>query len=205
MKKRGKLPIVLGVLLLVFVGLVIWRIPYVQEQERSLEAVKYIESRALSMKDVDGNSLPPPPDRELNEATIEGVDANENNIRDDVELAIFELYPDYEDRKVRAAELQYAMAMQIFLTNVFTEETWVAASQQEGRAFGCIFNTLPKLTLEDGQEKATENHNLLVLMEEEVEALVLNTQKRKDYYMSLNKNNATTLKSSDKEDCDLNI
>ena len=73
---------------------------------------------------MNGEHLPPPPDPAQVDATIEGVDANANGIRDDVELAIFERYPD--SLKIRAAELQYAMALQMYLTEVFNSETLVA-------------------------------------------------------------------------------
>jgi len=203
MKKRRKLPIILGVLLLVLLGLIIWRIPDAIEREKSVEVVQYIESVALTMSDVDGNNLPPSPDKNLNEATIEGVDVNENNIRDDVELAIFELYPN--DKRIRAAELQYAMAMQVFLTNVFTEETWVAAADQTGRGYRCILSTLPSSTIEEGQERATEIYNLGRKRTGEVESLVLNTEKIRSHHHSIFEAFTTTYKASDKEDCDLNI
>jgi len=203
MKKMGKIPMVLGIFLLIFIGLVIWRIPHVLEQERSVEVAEYISNRALSMRDVDGNNLPPVPDSALNNSTIEGIDANENNIRDDVELAIFEMYPN--DRKVRAAELQYAMAIQIFLTEVFTEETYVAASHLEGRGYGCILDTLPDFSIEEGQERATELYQIGRKLTDEVEELVLNNQERRSLFDSLNSLHATSLGSSEKEDCDLNI
>ena len=81
---------------------------------------------------MNGEHLPPPPDPAQVDATIEGVDANGNGIRDDVELAIFKKYPN--SARIRAAELQYAMALQMYLSKVFNSETLVAVIQGEDRA-----------------------------------------------------------------------
>ena len=52
-----------------------------------------------------GTNLPPQPYEPENDATVAGLDKNNNGIRDDVELAIFAKYP--KSAKIRAAELQY--------------------------------------------------------------------------------------------------
>jgi hypothetical protein len=95
---------------------------------------------------------------------VEGIDANQNGIRDDVEIAIFEKYPN--DAKIRAAELQYAMALQMELTQVFNEETWMASTQQVGRGFGCIYDNSETGTIATSRVK-------------EVERLILNSDLRK--------------------------
>ncbi|MCR4281169.1 MAG: hypothetical protein NUV88_02440, partial [Candidatus Kaiserbacteria bacterium] len=127
---------VIAVPIILFIALVIYRIPAVREQQRTQEVVAQIHAQKLTMNDVNGEHLPPPPDPALADATIAGVDANKNGIRDDVELAIFKKYPD--SAKIRSAELQYAKALQMELTQVFNSETLVAAIQEEDRAYFCI-------------------------------------------------------------------
>ena len=57
-----------------------------------------------------GKNLPSDPGA-LADATVQGVDANQNGIRDDVELAVFKEYPN--SAKTRAVLLQYALALQM--------------------------------------------------------------------------------------------
>ncbi len=114
------------------------------------------------------------------DATVEGIDANANGIRDDVELAIFKKYPNevYPVRsgasngaKIRAAELQYAKALQMELTQVFNSETFIATAQETSRASGCI----AELTSRDNLKLYLKN---LKSYEKEVEDLQLNTKER---------------------------
>src|SRR3989344_7720353 len=124
-------------LAVLYIALVVYRAFVLVAEDETRVAVENIHAERLTMDDVDGKHLPPPPDLAQVDATIEGIDANGNGIRDDVELAIFAKYPN--NLKVRAAELQYAMALQMYLTRVFNSETWVAAVQQTGRGYGCVF------------------------------------------------------------------
>ena len=84
---------VLAVLAIAFVAIVIIRIPYVMEKKKTDEAVVKIHSTKLTLDDVMGKNLPPSPGAGADK-TIAGIDANNNGIRDDVELAIFATYPD---------------------------------------------------------------------------------------------------------------
>ncbi|WP_457593852.1 hypothetical protein [Hydrogenimonas sp.] len=45
--------------------------------------------------EVDGHRLPPEPDPKINNATLLGVDVNNNGVRDDVERWIYETYDEY--------------------------------------------------------------------------------------------------------------
>ena len=118
MKLLGRIiGIFAAVVVVLFIGLVIYRIPAVQEQQKTQETVEFIRSQKITREDVMGERLPPVPDPMLADATIEGVDANTNGIRDDVELAIFERYPN--DVRIRSAMLQYAKALQLYFTMVF--------------------------------------------------------------------------------------
>jgi len=161
----------LGVLLVIlaaaFLILVLFRIPVVMQKRASAEAVEYIKAQRLTLADVDGSNLPPKPDPALVDATVEGVDANDNGIRDDLELAIFAKYPN--SPYTRAAELQYALARSLYLTHAFDEKTWAAVAEQNERAGRC----LSALRVGFAETKRLSG---------EVEALILNTELRKEIY-----------------------
>ncbi|KKU67569.1 MAG: hypothetical protein UX89_C0014G0039 [Parcubacteria group bacterium GW2011_GWA2_47_16] len=81
-----------------FVGLVIVRMFVLDAKEKTAEQVARIHATKLTIDDVFGKNLPVPSEVEGPpdyDATIAGVDANENGIRDDVELAIFKEYPNF--------------------------------------------------------------------------------------------------------------
>src|ERR1700690_675425 len=107
----------LAVLVVFYILLVLYRIPAVGEQQRTAETVAKIQAQRITLSDVMGDALPPVPNKEENDATVAGIDKNNNGIRDDVELAIFSLHA--TSSKIRAAELQYAMDQQILMTEVF--------------------------------------------------------------------------------------
>lgn len=171
----------LTIIFILFAGLVIYRIPAVMERQKTEEVVKKIQAQKITLADVMGENLPPKPDPALKDATIEGIDANNNGIRDDVELAIFKLHPD--SARIRAAELQYAMALQNELANVFNSETLVATIQEEGRGNICI------LDLERTQE---------------IEKLVFNTEIRKKTKEDLYKKFMTSYTLPNSNYCDIN-
>ncbi|MCF6330792.1 MAG: hypothetical protein L3I99_04515 [Sulfurimonas sp.] len=43
---------------------------------------------------INGHTLPPVPDKILNDSTLLGIDSNDNGVRDDVEIWIYETYQD---------------------------------------------------------------------------------------------------------------
>ncbi len=156
---------------LIFLALVITRIPAVQEKKLTEEAVNKIHSQKITIADVLGNNLPPEPDSRLKDYTVAGIDANNNGIRDDVELAIFKLHPD--SAKIRAAELQYAMALQMKLTEEFNTETWKIASIEDSRGYACISETYPR----DNLQKFIQVTDALI---KEIDDLQYNTSERKE-------------------------
>ena len=122
-----------------YAALVIGRLVYSVRQDRALEEVEKIHATKLAFSDVLGVNLPPPPDNP--DATVAGVDANKNGIRDDVELTIFKEYPD--SAKTRAVLLQYALALQMEVTQEFLNEEIVNAVVEENSRSGtCIADTL---------------------------------------------------------------
>ena len=171
-----------AVLIVLYIGLVIYRIPHAFEVQKTQETVAKIHAQKLTVNDVDGKHLPPPPDPKLVDATVEGIDANGNGIRDDVELAIFKKYP--SSPKTRAAELQYAMALQMEFANVFNSETLVAVIQQEGRGYLCVST--------DARIK-------------EVEDLVLNDKTRKNWREEIRSKYLASFSLSTEKDCDIDI
>jgi len=170
----------LGVIVILYLGLVIYRIPAVAEKKRTEAAVARIHAQKLTLDTVMGKNLPPSPDQVRNDSTIEGIDANANGIRDDVELAIFKKYPN--SPKQRAPELQYAMALQREFTEVFNSETLVAVMQEQGRGYLCI----------------SEDKNI-----EQVENLIFNTEKRKQWREEIYKKYMTSFKLSNEQKCDI--
>ena len=180
-----------GVLALLYVALVISRIPAAAEANKTADAVRAIRAQRLTMRDAAGERLPPAPDPAEANATIGGVDANANGIRDDVELAIFKRYPD--DAKLRAAALQYAMGLQSELLNVSNQETWVAVSQQEERALHCLLEWLPQNRI-----------STLFSQRNSIRNMILNTPERKKKYDATQKFE-TSFSLLDADGCDLKM
>lgn len=179
----------LGVVVVLYIGLVIFRIPAVLEKEVTAEAVAAIHAQRLTMADVDGSNLPPTPDPKRVDATVEGVDENENGIRDDVELAIFKKYPN--NQRVRAAVLQYALSQQKSLTKVFNSETWKAVDAEVSRAITCIkLSGLTGTVVINATREATE--------------LILNTPERKSAKES-SAENITSSGSAPEPACDVSF
>ncbi len=130
-------------------------------------AVRHITNTHLTMQDVTGETLPPKRTKEEYDATVEGLDENNNGIRDDVEHAIFEMSGD--SSQMRAAKLQYAQAYQLLFTYVFDGDTLEAYGQKYIQSTKCIRSTMKK-----------EGLGLLSFkIEDPIDALILNTKSRK--------------------------
>ena len=164
-----------------FVLLVIVRMFVLDAQEKTAEQVAKIHATKLTLDDVMGENLPPDPGAEADK-TVQGIDANENGIRDDVELAIFKEYPN--SAKTRAVLLQYALAFQMeVIQPMINGGTVGAIANEQDRAFFCS----SKLVNEDGGEDAViiaiEKYGQFVI------DLQFNTDKRKkahkDFYSHL--------------------
>ena len=151
----------------------IWRM---DDKNKTQTAIDFINSQKINLDDVMGKNLPPKPDQMLNDSTIAGIDANNNSIRDDVELAIFAKYPN--SAKIRAAELQYAQALQLELTQVFNSETLVVAIKKESYGSICIGETGPGISLEDSREEIKAGLSVNDSRRKEVEDFVINTEIR---------------------------
>ncbi len=160
------------------------------QANKTQETIDFINSKKITMDDVMGTNLPPVPDRKLNDSTIAGIDANNNYIRDDVELAIFEKYPN--SAKIRAAQLQYAQALQLELTKVYSSETLIPVIQKGDKAFNCFGYSLQDTSFYAAQEKASE-----------IESIILNTKSREDKQLAIEKKYMATYSLSNSQSCDI--
>ncbi len=130
------------ILIGLFTILVISRAIYRINEAKTNEQVIKIHNTKLTLDDVMGKNLPPDPGP-LADATVEGVDANQNGIRDDVELAIFKEYPN--SAKTRAVLLQYALALQMeVIQPIVNTKTVTEVIREQSRAFVCIGNIVSR-------------------------------------------------------------
>ncbi len=186
---------VLAVLAIAFVAAVIIRIPYVREKEKTDEVVAKIHATKLTLDDVMGKNLPPDPGAEADK-TVAGIDANGNGIRDDVEIAIFKMYPG--SAKTRAVLLQYALALQMEMTQPLVNTgTVTAVAEDSGRAHLCVGEITPRNDLNKFIE-TTENYYKFI------EALQFNTNERKEAHNSFYNGNLGSYASPDNT-CDLDL
>ena len=135
----------------IYVVLVIIRMFHFYNLDKTNEQVAKIHNTKLTMDDVIGKNLPPDPGAEADK-TIQGIDANKNGIRDDVELAIFKAYPN--SAKTRAVLLQYALALQMeAVQTVVNKETVTEVVREQSRADACVADTLvPRKNPESSRE-----------------------------------------------------
>jgi hypothetical protein len=181
------------VLVLGYIALAVIGYFHLSSKQKTADAVAAIKAQRLTLADADGSHLPPAPDPKQVDATVAGVDANGNGIRDDVELAIFKLYPN--SPYTRAAELQYAMTEQMFLIAISSSETWVAAAVQDSRGYACISQTVSRANL-------TTHSQVVDQRTGEVKSLVFNTEQRQAAKQSSDKY-TTTFSLPDRDFCDV--
>jgi hypothetical protein len=188
--KWGAVILVVG-----YIAVVLVRIPHFYNLERTEEQVAKIHATKLRLDDVMGVNLPPDPGA-LADATIQGVDANQNGIRDDVELAIFEAYPD--SARTRAVLLQYALALQMEMTQPFINtEIVTAVAKDSGRAYMCV----GEITSREDIQKFIEISDKLRSF---VEIRQLNNEARRKAQEDFYNENLGSYSSPD-ETCDLDI
>src|SRR3989338_6729309 len=153
-----------------FVVLVIVRMFVLDAQEKTAEQVAKIHATTLMLYEVMGKNVPPDPGAEADK-TVVGVDANENGIRDDVELAIFKEYPN--SAKTRAVLLQYALALQMeMIQPIVNMETVTAVAEDGDRAYMCIGEAVSRGDMKKFSEITEQHINF-------VEGLQLNNDARK--------------------------
>jgi len=164
------------ILLGLFIILVIYRVFYSFNLDKTNAQVEKIHNTKLSIDDVMGVNLPSDPGIEVDK-TVQGIDANQNGIRDDVELAIFKEYPN--SAKTRAVLLQYALVLQIETEQNINKDTATAVAEKESQSYDCIGKIVP-ISNDDIQEiKEYRNY---------VESIQLNTVERKNLKIKFDNN-----------------
>ncbi len=159
------------VLLVLYIILVIFRVFYLFDADKTNAQVEKIHNTKLSLDDVMGVNLPPDPGAEADK-TVQGIDANNNGIRDDVEVAIFKAYPD--SAKTRAVLLQYALALQMETIQPFVNTVNATeVVREQSRAFMCIGDIVSR----ENSQKFDEETDLLTVL---IKDKQFNTQERKD-------------------------
>jgi hypothetical protein len=157
--------------------------------------VEKIHNTKLTLDDVMGKNLPPDPGANADQ-TIAGVDANQNGIRDDVELAIFNTYPN--SAKTRAVLLQYALALQMEVTqSIVDTATVTAVAEDEGSAYMCVGEITSRQDLKKFIAISDQLHGF-------VENLQFNTDARKKAQQDFFNGHLGSYSNSNKT-CDLDL
>lgn len=189
---------------LVFLAGITFGFYRVYDKNRTEKAIDRINNTKITIADVMGENLPPVPDKELNDSTIAGIDSNNNFIRDDVELAIFEKYPD--SAKVRAALLQYAQAKQIELLEIYNRETFIETQKKGENAYQCIGYALSDKYIYSELSGPKDFLNIVGIVDYDIMRLVVNTDLRENRFFNENAKYMTYFYSSDQNNfCDVNI
>ncbi|MBI5005057.1 MAG: hypothetical protein HZC03_00375 [Candidatus Lloydbacteria bacterium] len=189
-------------ILVVFVMLVIARMPHVYEKQKTEEQVAKIHATKLTLDDVMGKRLPTDPGADADK-TIAGIDANENGIRDDVELAIFKEYPN--SAKTRAVLLQYALALQMeVIQPVVNTETVDAVADYGSRSNTCIADSLVPRKSPESSRSDTDIEQIDTYISF-IESKQLNTELRKKAQHDFYQGNLKGYDRSKKLPCDIDI
>jgi hypothetical protein len=186
----------LVVILICYAIYAFFRFSYINNRDTAMDK---INSTVLTLADVMGENLPPKPDQAVNDSTIEGIDANNNMVRDDVELAIFEKYPN--SAKMRAALLQYAQALQLELTAVNSEEIMKNALVKDSAANSCLFDVIK---IYNNSDEWSPLYQAKEDIKTEFDSLILNTEIRKNQYEVVYKKYMVSFTLSDKR-CDIDV
>ncbi len=183
------------VIALAFVALILGRAFYLRLAANTQLVVEQIHATKLTLDDVMGAHLPPVPANP--DATVQGVDANKNGIRDDVELAIFKAYP--SSAKTRAVLLQYALVLQMQMTLPIVNKETVTATVEDGesRADICFWSLSSRSDMTKFLSDMDKYHNF-------VKKLQINTDQRSKYLKDLLQKNLGSYSSSN-GGCDLNL
>ncbi len=183
-----------------FVVAEIIRWPFRVREERTAEQVAKIHATKLQLSDVMGDNLPPDPGEQADD-TIEGIDANQNGIRDDVELAIFKEYPN--SAKTRAPLLQYALALQMeFVQPIINKETVTEVATEQSRADSCLADQLvPRKSPES--YRTEEQMEKIAILVSYVEDKQFNTKERENAHHDFYQGNLGSYGESTNEACDI--
>ena len=183
------------ILLGLYLVLVAFRVVHFFNLDKTNAQIEKIHNTRLTLDDVMGTNLPPEPVDA--DETVAGVDANQNGIRDDVELAIFKEYPN--SAKTRAVLLQYALVLQMQMTlPVVNKETVTATVEDnESRANVCMWSLSSRSNMEKFLADIDKYENF-------IKELQLNTEQRKGYLHDFFEGNLGSYTMS-RESCDIDL
>ena len=166
--------LILGGLFIIIVAV---RVVHFFNLDKTNAQVAKIHNTKLTLDDVMGKNLPPDPGTEADK-TVQGIDANNNGIRDDVELSVFKEYPN--SAKTRAVLLQYALALQMETIQPFMNTTIATETiREEDRADYCIADNLVPRKTPDSSRPYSDLEKIDIFLHF-VENNQFDTQKRKD-------------------------
>ncbi len=190
----------LAVIFIIYVALVIVRAYHFWIVDKTNVQVEKIHATKLTLDDVMGKNLPPDPGAEADK-TVAGIDANQNGIRDDVELAIFKEYPN--SAKTRAALLQYALSLQMGviqpIVNTITVDKVIG---EQSRASFCIADSLVPRKTPESERSDTDIEKIDTFINF-IEDRQFNTDGRKKMRRDFYKNLGNFANSIKNEECDI--
>lgn len=123
------------------------------------------------------NPLPPDPGEE-GKKTLAGIDSDRDGVRDDVQIWIYNQYPNSEKR--RAALRQVAVDSQEAILTFTDKEKSIEVSRKKLRSYDCFLYVFQAQT----QEELVEVGNRL----QRLKAKILNTRERSDAYVRADQN-----------------
>ena len=132
--------------------------------------------------EVNGHRLPPEPNKKLNDATLLGIDSNNNGVRDDVERWIYEKFKDdiYSQEKI-AIGMQYGWAYQKIIETPTKE-----SMKYQDDAIDCEEYWLGKKSEHLGLDKFLQWELSNKIMTDKFKSLIYNTKTRAKQYFKYN-------------------
>jgi hypothetical protein len=194
--------ILIGLYVVLIIGRAIYLVNKHYSDIKTNAQVEKIHDTKLTLDDVMGKNLPLDPGADADK-TVAGIDANNNGIRDDVELAVFKAYPN--SAKTRAVLLQYALALQMEVTQPFVN-TSIADNVigEESRAGFCIADILvPRKSPESSRSNA--DMEKIDTFTSFVENKQLNNDIRKKAQNDFYKNMGDFANPTENQECDIDV
>ena len=189
------------ILIIIYILGVIWRLNYNRNLAKTEIQVAKIHNTKLTIDNVMGKNLPPDPGAEADK-TVQGIDANNNGIRDDVELAVFKEYPN--SAKTRAVLLQYALALQMqTIQSIINTDTATEIITENSRGHACVANVLvPRKDPESGRnnEEVEKIYEYINFIEDKQFNNDIRKKANEDFYEYLRSYSEST-----NEICDIDV
>ena len=136
---------------------------------------------------IDGYTLPPMPDKALNDSTLLGIDSNDNGVRDDVEIYIYKRYKEGINYKIdRAIAMQYAKATQVTLIEpekAYENKTYMLMENAGDCEWYHYDTHLKDATTYLEGRKYRQAHDVF---DAEMKDVIFNTRMRLEAYMKFN-------------------